>query len=148
MESVQVKEYMNSYPVTFSPDMRVEAASYRFIKTKQMGGPVVDEKGKLLGFLSESEVLKSMLSSIYNDTPLTKVEDIMRTDVLSVKPYDSIIELAQTMLQPKPKLYPVIDDDGVLVGTINRHEVLMAIDKHMRARFHLTTHKPHIVPDN
>ncbi len=57
----------------------------------------------------------------------------MRTDVLSVKPYDSVIELAQTMLQPKPKVYPVVGDDGKLLGTICRNDVLKAIDQHMQA---------------
>jgi CBS domain-containing protein len=135
MESIQVKEYMNNYPVTFTPDMSVAGASLRFLKTKQIGGPVIDENGRLIGFLSESEVLKEMLGSIYNNDLAKNVSDIMRKDVLSVKPYDSVIELAQTMLQPKPKVYPVIDDDGTLLGTICRNEVLEAIDKHMRSSF-------------
>ena len=52
----------------------------------------------------------------------------MRTDVLSVKPQDSIIELAQLMIGQKPKIYPVIDDVGKLVGTIARRDVLYAMD--------------------
>jgi len=136
MESLQVKEYMNHYPVTFTPDMVVEEASLRFLKTKQIGGPVIDEHQRLVGFLSESDVLEKMLESIYFNEHTTNVEDLMRKDVLSVKPYDSIVELAQSMLKNKPKVYPVIDDDENLLGTICRNDVLQAIDKHLRAGFH------------
>lgn len=135
MESVQVREYMNLYPVTFTPEMVIEEASLRFLKTKQIGGPVIDSNKRLVGFLSESDVLAKMLETIYYNEHIANVEDLMRKDVLSVKPYDSIIELAQNMLKNKPKVYPVVDDDGNLLGTICRNDVLMAIDRHMRSSF-------------
>lgn len=133
--SIQVKDYMNHYPVTFTSEMVVEEAALRFLKTKQIGGPVVDANYHLIGFLSESDVLAKMLQSIYHNEHVTDVAALMRKEVLSVKPYDSVIELAQTMLQNKPKVYPVVDDDGNLLGTICRNDVLHAIDKHMRSSF-------------
>ncbi|GLX85275.1 CBS domain-containing protein [Thalassotalea loyana] len=135
MESVQVRDYVNQYPVTFTADMSVEEASLRFLKTKQIGGPVIDDKYRLIGFLSESDVLEKMLKSIYHNSHIANVSDIMRTDVLAVKTYDSIVELGQNMLGNKPKVYPVVDDDGNLQGTISRNDVLRAIDLHMRESF-------------
>ncbi|NQZ21720.1 MAG: CBS domain-containing protein [Colwellia sp.] len=135
LESLEIKEYMNHYPVTFTAEMVVEEASLRFLKTKQIGGPVIDANNRLIGFLSESDVLAKMLQSIYHNEHVTDVESLMRKEVLSVKPYDSVIELAQMMLQNKPKVYPVVDDDGNLLGTICRNDVLHAIDKHMRSSF-------------
>ncbi len=141
MESLKVQEYMNHYPVTFTADMALEEASLRFLKTKQIGGPVIDNNFKLLGFLSESDVLAKMIDTIYYNEHIAHVADIMRKDVLSVKPYDSILELAQNMLKDKPKVYPVIDDDGNLLGTICRNEVLQAFDRHRRA--HLAKNLAH-----
>jgi len=135
MESIQVKEYMNHYPVTFTAEMVIEEASLRFLKTKQIGGPVVDGTHHLIGFLSESDVLAKMLESSYYNEHTFNVADIMRKEVLSVKPYDSIVELAQNMVKDRPKVYPVVDDDGNLLGTISRNDVLMAVDKHHRASF-------------
>ena len=134
MESLQVKEYMNPYPVTFVPEMAVEEASLHLLKTRQIGGPVIDKNHKLLGFISESDVLSKMLETIYHNEHIADVKDIMRQDVLSVKPYDSIFELAQTMLQDMPKVYPVVDDNGKLLGTICRNDVLRAFDQHSRIR--------------
>lgn len=133
MESLQVKDYMNQYPVTFTPDMVVQEASLRFLKTKQIGGPVIDANNQLVGFLSENDVLAKMIGSIYHNKHFSYVSEMMRKDVLTVKPYDSIMELGQTMLQAKPKVYPVVDDDGNLLGTICRNDVLRAIDAHIRS---------------
>ena len=133
MQSLQVKDYMNHYPVTFTPEMVVQDASFRFLKTKQIGGPVIDVNLQLVGFLSESDVLSKMIGSIYHNEHSCYVSDLMRKEVLTVKPYDSIIELGQTMLTNKPKVYPVVDDDGNLLGTICRNDVLHAIDQHIRS---------------
>ena len=132
MEPLKVEEYMNHYPVTFTTGMAVEEASLNFLKTKQIGGPVIDDKGKLIGFLSESDVLAKMLENIYYNEHLANVADLMRKNVLTIKPYDSVLELGQLMLKDRPKVYPVIDDNGNLLGTICRHDVLHAIDKHLR----------------
>jgi CBS domain-containing protein len=134
MESLEIKEYMNHYPVTFTPEMAIGEASLRFLKTKQIGGPVIDENHKLLGFISESDVLARMLDIIYHNEHIAYVKDIMRKEVLSVKPYDSIFELGQTMLKDKPKVYPVVDDNGSLLGTISRNDVLQAFDRHASNR--------------
>ena len=141
MESLKIKEYMNHYPVTFTPEMAVEEALLRFLKTKQIGGPVIDENYKLLGFLSESDVLAIMLATIYHNEHIANVRDVMRKDVLSVKPDDSIFELGRIMLQNQPKVYPVVDDDGNLLGTISRNNVLQAFDQYTRNR--LATDKAH-----
>jgi predicted transcriptional regulator len=134
MESLIVEDYLNHYPVTFTAEMAIEEASLRFLKTKQIGGPVIDDNGKLMGFLSASDVLAKMLETIYYNEHIADVTDLMRKDVLTVKPYDTILELGQLMLKDKPKVYPVIDDDGNLLGTICRNNVLHAIDKHLRAK--------------
>ena len=58
MDRIEVRDYMNHYPVTFTSEMVVEEAALRFLKTKQIGGPVIDSKNHVIGFLSESDVLE------------------------------------------------------------------------------------------
>lgn len=128
MESLRVADYMNQRPVLFTTEMPVAEAVEKLLNCHQTGGPVIDEKRQLVGFLSEQDCLKQMVESSYYREQVARVKDIMRTDVISIKPYASVIELAQQMLGDKPKLYPVVDDDQTLVGTIARHEVLKAID--------------------
>ncbi|AWB57314.1 MULTISPECIES: CBS domain-containing protein [unclassified Colwellia] len=135
MNSLEVKEYMNHYPVTFTPEMVVEEAALRFLKTKQIGGPVIGKDNKLIGFLSESDVLSKMIETIYYNEHIADVASLMHKEVLTVKPYDSVIELGQQMLKNKPKVYPVVDDNGNLLGTISRNDVLRAIDLHLRSGY-------------
>ncbi|TRX56785.1 CBS domain-containing protein [Thalassomonas sp. M1454] len=139
MQSLQVKDYMNAHPVTFKADMAIEEASSLLINSGQLGGPVTDEQGVLVGFLSESDILAKMLETGYYSEHVSSVDQLMRTDVLTMKPYTSIVELAQTMLQAKPKVYPVVGDDGSLLGTISRNNVLKAIDCSIKQSFHVTT---------
>lgn len=128
MESLQVSDYMSQRPVTFSTEMPVAEAVEKLLHSHQTGGPVVDEKRQLVGFLSEQDCLKQMIESSYYREQVARVKDIMVKDALSVKPYASVLEVAQQMISEKPKVYPVVDDDGVLLGSISRAQVLNAID--------------------
>lgn len=128
MESLQVKDYMSQRPVTFTTEMPVAEAVEKLLHSHQTGGPVVNEKRELVGFLSEQDCIRQMIESSYYREQVARVSDIMVTPALSVKPYTSVLEVAQKMITDKPKLYPVVDDDGVLLGSISRAHVLNAID--------------------
>jgi len=128
MESLKIQDYMNKRPVTFSINMTVAEAVERLLIGHQKGGPVVDANNKLVGFLSEQDCLEQMIVSSYYRERAANVDDIMNKEVLSVKPYHSVFELAQTMLKQRPRIYPVVDDNGLLLGTISRSDVLKAID--------------------
>ena len=39
------------------------------------------------------------------------------------------------MTANKPKVYPVVDDDGRLLGVISRANVLLALDKHLHENY-------------
>ena len=128
MESLKVGDYMNSRPVTFTSNMPVAEAVERLLDAKQTGGPVINDENKVIGFLSEQDCLVQMIESSYYLEQVAHVKDIMKTGVLAIKPYLSVIELAQQMTLEKPKVYPVVDDDGYLLGTINRAALLHALD--------------------
>jgi CBS domain-containing protein len=131
VESLKVSDHMNQRPVTFTSNMPVAEAVERLLEAKQMGGPVIDVQNKVIGFLSEQDCLVQMIESSYYREQVAQVKDIMRAEVLSIKPYTSVIELAQQMTTAKPKVYPVVDDDGYLLGTINRSALLHALDLHL-----------------
>ena len=98
---LKVGDYMNTHPVTFTIEMPVVEAVERLLSVHQTGGPVIDEYKKVIGFLSEQDCLKQMMASSYYQEQICLVKDIMRTEVLSIKPYTSVFELAQMMLGRK-----------------------------------------------
>ncbi|MGF1756298.1 CBS domain-containing protein [Vibrio makurazakiensis] len=134
MESLKVKDYMTHQAVTFTVDMPLSAALDRVMKTDHMGGPVINDKEEVIGFLSEQDLLDKLVKVSYfcQDTHL--VGDCMHPEVLAVSPDVSIIELADMMKVGKPKVYPVVDKKK-LVGIITRRDVLRAIGKNIEDCF-------------
>lgn len=90
------------------------------------GAPVVDASDRLIGFISEQDVMGRVLDSIYHDDEAPLVRELMRQDVLTTTPNKSITDLAQEMLGAKPKVYPVVEQQR-LVGIVTRRDILMAL---------------------
>lgn len=135
MNSLKVKDYMTLQAVTFTKTMPLTAALSKVIQSVNLGGPVIDEDKKVVGFLSEQDLLDNLITASYYCQDTNTVEECMHKDVLSVSPDMSIIELADMMQVGKPKVYPVVDDNGKLVGVITRRDVLTAINKSLNECF-------------
>lgn len=129
MQSLQVIDYMNRHPLVFHASMSIEQAVDLLLTYKQTGGPVVDQQQRLVGFLSEQDCLAAMLRDTYHAEQSASVGDCMYGgDVVSVSSTTSVIDLAQQMGNQRPKVYPVVDASGVLIGVITRADVLRAIN--------------------
>ena len=135
MASLKVKDYMTLQAVTFTKDMSLSAALNKVMQSVTLGGPVIDENKKVIGFLSEQDLLDKLVKASYFCQDTHTVKECMHLDVLSVSPDMSIIELADMMKVGKPKMYPVVDDKGKLVGVITRRDVLRAIGMTMNDCF-------------
>ncbi|MFC1235180.1 CBS domain-containing protein [Vibrio sp. DW001] len=134
METLKVKDYMDNHAVKFSPEMSLSAALDKVMKSNHMGGPVVDADGKVIGFISEQDLLANLMKVAYTSQETHIVSDCMYKEVLSVSPDLGIFELAAMMKVGKPKVYPVVDK-GKLLGIITRRDVLTAIGKALETSF-------------
>ncbi|WP_260259021.1 CBS domain-containing protein [Vibrio intestinalis] len=134
MESLKVRDYMTLQAVTFKPEMSLSAALDKVMGSDYLGGPVINEKEEVIGFLSGQDLLEKLIKVSYFCQDTHIVSDCMHPEVLSVSPDMNIIELAEMMKIGKPKVYPVIDN-GRLVGIITRKDVLRAIAKNIDACF-------------
>ncbi|NTS77361.1 CBS domain-containing protein [Catenovulum sp. SM1970] len=139
MESLKVEDYMKARPVKFHKDMSVAEAVELLISSNQSGGPVVDKQNKLVGFVSEQDCIQKMLESTYYREAIAKLGQFMVADVRTVKPYDSVLELAQDMAKNRTRIFPVVDDDGYLEGLITRHDIMVAIDNHLHDAYHMAS---------
>ncbi|WP_133181226.1 CBS domain-containing protein [Shewanella decolorationis] len=131
MDSIKVRDHMDRQPVLLRANMSLATAVEKLLDNNKMGAAVVDDNGDLVGFLSQQDCLAVMLKSSYHCDMTAVVKDCMRTEVLYVGPDDSILQLAEQMLGPKPKIYPVVEQ-GKVVGTINRTNVLRAVNVYMQ----------------
>ncbi|GGO81351.1 CBS domain-containing protein [Marinobacterium nitratireducens] len=133
MEPGAIADYMSTEFAVITPDMPVDVASAKLIQKEMLGGPVVDDAGRLVGWISEQECLHITIQVVYYNQRVATVRDVMRTDVLTVSPNDHPLELAQQMLSktPKPKNYPVVDRHNKVIGVISRRHMLKMLLRKM-----------------
>ena len=76
---------------------------------------VVSEKGKLIGIVSNWDIIKANASSLAMDAPLT---NIMTADVITASPEASIIECLRLLENNSISSIPIVADDKV-VGVVS-----------------------------
>ncbi|PCI66305.1 MAG: CBS domain-containing protein [Piscirickettsiaceae bacterium] len=129
LKSLLIKDYMTKNVSTFTPELDISEAIKFLNKHKISGAPVVDDRGNLVGMLSEQDCLKVALqSSYYEDVVGGAVSEYMTSPVKTVSDTASVVDLADKFIKSSFKRYPVLDEDGNLVGQISRSDVLRAMD--------------------
>lgn len=131
MKSLLVSHYMTGRNISFKKSMTVEEAVKKLLNSEYIGGPVVDDVGHVIGWLSEQDCLDKMLAASYYCELVALVDDIMSQPVSTLKKDFMIVDLAQLMLKTTPKIYPVVDDDNIFVGLITRKGVLRAMNEQL-----------------
>jgi len=115
--------------ITFKSGEDIWDVLKTIVKSKISGAPVVDDKGNLIGMLSEADCIKVILE-IHDNRPGGNgtVSDYMNRDVRTLTSDKTLIEVAYAFANYSFKRFPVVDD-GKLVGQISRSDVLRAISK-------------------
>lgn len=127
MESILVRDVMDASIRPLRVETSLAEAVDRITDSHYLGLPVVDENQQLVGFLSEQDCIKYVISGSYYADSLIRVGDIMRTDPLSVGSSEQVLTLAERMLTSRPKNYPVCEE-GRLVGMVTRSGVIRALN--------------------
>lgn len=121
---------MTKNPMTVTADTKVDEVAHLMKKHNFRRLPVVDD-GKLVGFLSDSDLMRvapspaTTLSRYEINSLLTKicVRDIMKKDVVSVNVDATIEEAALIMYKNKIGGMPVVSNMGAVVGVITETDI-------------------------
>jgi CBS domain-containing protein len=141
-----VKDVMTTrvVSVTKRASFRTMAAALREHRVSAF--PVVDDDGKVIGVVSEADMLaKEALESEPEGMPGmitgilrrkehekargTTAGDLMTSPAVTVTPDDTIQRAARLMYTRKVKRLPVVDANGHLVGIIGRTDLLTMFDR-------------------
>ena len=141
-----VKDVMTTHviSVTKGASFRTMAAALREHRVSAF--PVVDEAGKVIGVVSEADMLaKQALDSEPQGMPGmiagllrrrehekargTTAGDLMTSPPVTVAPDDTLERAARLMYTRKVKRLPVVDEGGHLVGIIGRADLLTVFDR-------------------
>lgn len=126
----KIAECMDQVVPTLKPDTPILKAVSFLLRHRVTGAPVVDFKGKLLGIITETDLLKLLTEGVRSKPPAEmKVSDFMTTDVVTVPSNADVYYVAGILNERKFRRLPVVDD-GKIVGAITRFDLLRVIQEH------------------
>ncbi len=142
---MNISQIMRQPAVVIHEDTSLEEAARIMMEHKLRGLPVVDELGKLCGFLSVSDYLakdkyipfsrfhapqlfgkwisSEGIEQMYEEARTTPVKEIMSKNVIFVTEEDSVDKLVRLMLDRDLNRIPVVRD-AVPVGIVARYDLL------------------------
>ena len=149
---LKVKDIMVAEVIAIQKDASVEELSALLIENRISGVPVVDKDGKLIGIATEGDLIikdadlhfpryfKLLDSIIYLESFNkfkknlkkylgTKVEDVMTTDIKTVKEDTPINEAANLMIKYNINRLPVMDEKDNMVGIVTRADIVRSMIK-------------------
>jgi CBS domain-containing protein len=123
---MRCEEIMKRDVECLSPRDTAEAAAIR-MRDQGVGFlPVCDPGGKVLGTLTDRDIVVRVLASKKPGTTL--VEHIMTKEVVSCRPQDDLQRAEQLMAEKHKSRIMCIDDNGRLVGIISLSDIAQHVD--------------------
>ena len=143
---MKAADIMVSPVITVGPDATVQDVAEILIRNRISAVPVLSQQGKILGIVSEGDLLRRVESGTqrarswwlelltskftlrdeYVKSHSRKVTDVMTSDVLTVSPDTRLGDVASVLEKNGIKRVPVVTD-GKLVGIVSRANLVQAI---------------------
>lgn len=122
-----VAKYMAKNLITFHPDQPIHEAIDIMLEKRISGAPVLNDKGDLIGVLSEKDCLRIIVDRHYHNHPNQKssVGDYMSREVTTIDIDKDILDVANLFLNSNFRRFPVVEK-GKLKGQISRRDVMRA----------------------
>ena len=143
---MKARDVMVSPVVTVKPSASVKEVAKLLLQRRISAVPVVDDQGKVVGIVSEGDLLhraeagterqrpwwllgltgEETLAAEYVKAHARKVADVMTSQVTTATPDTPLHELATLMERNSIKRVPIVKD-GQLVGIVSRANLVQAV---------------------
>ena len=102
-----VSDYMTRELITFSPDQSILEVMELFIRHRISGGPVVDDKGILVGIVSEADFMNQISDSRYFNMPILDktVAHFMTSPVDTIEASKTVFEAASKFFKVSNSIF-------------------------------------------
>jgi CBS domain-containing protein len=119
-----VAEVMTKDPVTIGPATSFKAC-VNLMRIHELGAvAVVDRECKILGIVSEADLLAKEAVPVRGKAKAMRAADLMTADLITTTAGSPLATAASLMFQHHVKVLPVVDAQRHLVGVISRAQVL------------------------
>ena len=137
LENILVKDYMSKEIISFHKSDSIFEVKRVLLEKKISGAPVISKSGKLIGIISETDIMKQIIDSKYFNMPMsrTTVSKYMTKNVDYISPNETIFDAAEKFLRLKRKRFPVMESNRIL-GIISRVDIIAAALK-IRGNFNI-----------
>jgi CBS domain-containing protein len=116
----QVKDAMTPRVVSIRPEATVEQAIHLLLDNKVSGAPVLDDRGRLCGVISQFQLMEVMYDPKLKDS---LVSEFMTREVLTIEENALLGCAANMFVVHRIHRLPVMRD-GAVVGVISRSDLL------------------------
>ena len=143
---MKARDVMTLAVFTINPTMSVKDVARLFMEQRISAVPVVDDQGKIVGIISEGDLLHRSeisterqhpwwlvlmagdegLAADYIKAHAKRVADVMTRNVITAAPDTPLHEIAETLQKYGIKRLPIVRN-GQLVGIVSRANLVQAI---------------------
>lgn len=144
---MKAKDVMVSNVVTVRPDDTVQKVAQLLLARRISGAPVVTKGGKLVGIISEADLIRrvesgtqrrrsswlelltgsdAQLAAEYVKANAQHVEEVMTRHVVTTTPGTTLDEIARLLERHKIKRIPIVEG-GKVVGIVSRANLLQGL---------------------
>ena len=150
MNDKTAKDIMTTDVIVAKKDDSIANVATLLIREKIGGLPVVDEENKVVGIISETDIMQKetdiesprvinffqgliflddikKLEEDMKKVAAYKVEDLMSKDIITVNEDDSFDYVANVMIKKSINRVPVVDKENFLKGIICRYDIIKAM---------------------
>ena len=136
--SSTVKDVMSTHVIAARESAPYKELAAMLRNQRVSAFPVIDEDNKVIGIVSETDLLTKealegtvprTLDSLTDQRVRSQVNavtaaDLMTTPPVTIGPDEPVSHAARLMYNQRVKRLPVISDDGMLIGIVTRSDVL------------------------
>jgi CBS domain-containing protein len=137
---MKIKDVMTSNVMAVEPATSLKEVASLLVERRVSGVPVVDPEGRVLGVISEADILfkecgrqgpQGVLAWLLEPGGAAKLEatsaaEAMTAPARTIGPERPVSEAAKRMLEEAVNRFPVVDEDGTLVGIVTRADLVRA----------------------
>jgi len=121
----KVRDVYKPAPVV-KPGEDLSLAAKLMIETDLRSLPVGEDRANIFGVISDLAVLERVVKEEFGKR---KVKEFMTTDVITLKPDDTVAKALATMRDHAISRIPIVDEEGKLEGLVTLHDLIIRFIK-------------------